>query len=128
VLGHGLALKQVVASTADPTAKRLLKAIRRDRRLGRLRPKAVARKGKVVNAALLPALTYDAAIRGIPPTLERTLATWEHAYTGILPRAAPKLVAVGVLGALLPCKHGQAVVAPLVRHGLEWWLAIHRSN
>ena len=106
----------------------MAKATRRFGKLARVRPSAVARKGKVVAGALLLALTYDAAIRGTPPTLERTLAKWEHACTGILPRAAPKLFAVGVMGSLLPCKHGQAVVAPLARYGLEWWLAAHRPS
>ena len=102
VLGHGLALRQVVAKATDPTARRLRKATRRYRKLGRLRPKVPSCKGRVVNAALLPALTYGAAIRGMPPSLERTLAKWEHAFTGILPRAAPRRFAVGVLGPLLP--------------------------
>ena len=128
VLGHGLALRPVVAKSADPARRRMIKVSRRYRKLTRLRPTVAARRGKVVTAAILPALTYDAAIRGLPPSLERTLRKWELAHTGLLPRATPRGLAIGVLGDVLPGRFAHSIFAPLVRYGLERWLALHRPT
>ena len=60
--------------------------------------------------------------------MERTLAKWELAFIGIVPRAAPRRLAIAVRGDLMPCRCVHAVFAPLLRYGLEWWLAVHRPS
>ena len=87
VLGHGLALQPVVATPSGPTVRRKAKAAKRFAKLGRLRPSRVGRRGRVVAGAMLPALTYNASIRGVPPSLDKTSMKWEHAFAGLLPRA-----------------------------------------
>ena len=56
------------------------------------------------------------------------MVKWELSFAGLLPRAAPRRLAIAVLGDLMPCRFARAVFAPLVRYGLEWWLAVHRPN
>ena len=93
-LCHGLACKPVVVGRADPTVRRVARAAKRFAKLSRRRPSRKGRKGSVVAGAVLPSITYDAPIRGAPPALEKVRMNWEHAYTAVLPRSAPRLFGI----------------------------------
>ena len=89
-----------------------------------LLPSRKAKRYRVCAGAVVPSVGHATEVRGAPPTLEADLLRWELAAHGLVPRVAIKTLARGALGAAAPDRATRAIVAPLLRCGPEWWLAI----